>query len=119
MKPSVTALAALVLGSTVIHFVRPATFEAAIPPQLPGSRRGWVYVSGAAELLVGTALLSPTTRRHGALAAAALFVAVFPANVQMFRDARNPAARRIAAVRLPLQLPLIAWALHLARADQR
>ena len=115
MIPSHTALATIVLTSGVIHMVRPAVFEPAIPPQLPASRRSWVYASGVAEILVGAAVLHPATRRLGGLGAAALFVAVFPANVQMFLDARTPRATCITALRLPLQLPLIAWALSIAR----
>jgi uncharacterized membrane protein len=43
---------------------------------------------------------------------------VFPANVKMARDAaRAPAAVRAAAYgRLPLQVPLVLWALRVGRA---
>ena len=53
---------------------------------------------------------------HG-LAAAALFVAVFPANVQMAVDWRSrPAAEQAAAyARLPLQIPLVLWAWKVRR----
>jgi uncharacterized membrane protein len=66
---------------------------------------------------VAAAVASPRTRRAGALAAAGLFVAVFPANVQMARDWRDrPAPLRLAAyLRLPLQIPLIVWALRVSR----
>ena len=58
-----------------------------------------------------------SVRRWGGLAAAALFVAVFPANVQMalaWRDRPLP-YRAAAWARLPLQVPLIAWALRASR----
>jgi uncharacterized membrane protein len=112
---SSTLLAGLVLGSGVLHLVRPAVYTGIVPARLPGDRRAWVYVSGVAEVLVGIGLLNPSTRRVSAVAAAALFVAVFPANVKMFQDARQPAVKRVAAARLPLQVPLVVWALRLAR----
>jgi uncharacterized membrane protein len=66
---------------------------------------------------VGAAVALPRTRRLGATAAACLFVAVLPANVRMARDwsGRSPAARAVAWGRLPLQVPLVAWALAVRR----
>jgi uncharacterized membrane protein len=66
---------------------------------------------------VAAAIVYPRTRKLGGLAAAALFVGVFPANVKMAIDWRHasPAKRAIAYGRLPLQLPLIAWARRVAR----
>lgn len=115
-----TALAALLATSGTLHFARPRPFDAIVPRWLPGSARTWTYLSGAAELACAAALTRPRTRRHGALATAALFAAVFPANVQMAADWRHgsPRARAIAYGRLPLQLPLIAWALQVARTAQ-
>ena len=63
------------------------------------------------------ALLVRSTRRLAALAAAALFVAVFPGNVNMCRlwwDKPWP-MRIIALARLPLQIPMVTAALKVAR----
>ena len=64
-----------------------------------------------------TLLLPRRTRRFGALAAAVLFVAVFPANINMVRlwwD--KPWPMRIASLaRLPLQIPMITTALKVRR----
>lgn len=110
-------LAGLLVGAGAMHFVRPGFYEALIPPLLPGSPRAWVYGSGVVELAVGAAVLAPATRRRGALAAAALFVAVFPGNVYMaFEPGDVP--RWAAIARLPLQVPLVLWALQVAR-DER
>ncbi len=119
MSPrSAHALAALLLSAAVGHAVRPALFDAMVPPWLPGSARTWTYASGLAEAVVGAAVAAPRTRRTGGLAAALLFLAVFPANVQMARDAPPaPVAVRAAAYgRLPLQVPLVLWALRVRRA---
>jgi uncharacterized membrane protein len=107
-------LMAGVLGTMgVLHFAVPKPFDGLIPRSLPGSRRAWTYGSGVAELAVAAAVAVPRTRRLGGLAAALLFLGVFPGNVKMAVDARRaPLPRRaIAWARLPLQWPLIAWAL--------
>lgn len=101
--------------SGVIHLVRPAFFERAVPRAMPGSARGWVLVSGVAELACAAATLLPSTRRAGGLASAALMAGVFPANVQMALDARRPRTRAITLLRLPLQIPLVLWGLRAAR----
>lgn len=112
------ALAALLGGAGATHFVVPGIYDAMIPEQLPGEPRVWTLGAGVAELAVAAAVLAPPTRRHGALAAAGLFVAVLPGNVQMALDARRSDSRAYRAgtmLRLPLQVPLIAWALRVRR----
>jgi uncharacterized membrane protein len=113
-------LATFLAGAGITHFAWPAFYDAMIPPQLPGTARSWTYGSGAVELGVATAIAAPRTRRLGGLAAALLFVGVLPGNVQMVLDARRrnrPAVEKaVLLARLPLQLPLIAWALRVRRA---
>ncbi|GLY03651.1 hypothetical protein Acsp01_40300 [Actinoplanes sp. NBRC 101535] len=101
----------------MLHFARPRPFDSIVPRSLPGSPRTWTYLSGAAEIAVAAAVAHPRTRRAGGLAAAALFAAVFPANVKMAVDWRHapPARRAVAFGRLPLQVPLIVWALRASR----
>lgn len=110
-------LAALLGTAAVAHAVTPAFFDAIVPPQLPGTRRFWTYASGVAEGAVASAVAVPRTRRLGGYAAAALFVAVFPANVTMALDWSDKPVRQraIAYGRLPLQVPLVLWALRVAR----
>jgi uncharacterized membrane protein len=106
-------LAALLGGAGVVHLTVPRSFDRMMPRVLPGDPRMWTYLSGAAELAVAAAVAHPRTRRKGGLAAACLFTAVLPANVQMALDwNERPAPLRAAAyARLPLQIPLVAWAL--------
>ncbi|MEO5878359.1 MAG: hypothetical protein ABIS86_11700 [Streptosporangiaceae bacterium] len=101
----------------VTHFVLPKPFDVIVPRSLPGSPRVWTHLSGIAEVTCGLAVLNPTTRRAGAIASAALFLAVLPANIKMARDWKDRARplRAGAYARLPLQLPLIGWALKVAR----
>ena len=110
-------VAALLFGIGTLHFVAPKPFDEIIPAELPGSPRFYTYASGVAELGVGAALLPLQTRRLAAFAAAALFLAVFPANVNMVRlwwDKPWP-MRIVALARLPLQIPMITTALKIAR----
>jgi uncharacterized membrane protein len=110
-------LAALLLGSGVAHFVIPKPYDAMVPAELPGSQRFYTYASGVAELASGALLLSSRTRRVGALAAVAVFVGVFPANINLVRLWRDkPLAMRLGAMaRLPLQIPMITSALKIYR----
>ncbi len=110
-------IAALLLGVGTTHFLAPKPFDDIIPAELPGSPRFYTYASGVAEVVIGALLLPRRTRRGAALAAATLFVAVFPGNVNMVRlwwD--KPWPMRIAALaRLPLQIPMITQALKVSR----
>ena len=107
-------LAALLTTTGLLHFLIPRTFDAIVPAALP-AKRALTYGSGLAELACAAAVAYLPTRRRGALATAALFVAVFPANIQMALDAHGPLAKALAYARLPLQVPLVWWALQVAR----
>ena len=109
-------LAGLLTTTGVLHFALPEPYDGLIPDWLPGSARAWVYGSGVAELACAAGLLAPRTRRHAATATALLFVAVFPGNIEM---AVHPGdtPRWLALVRLPLQVPLLLWALQVRRAS--
>jgi uncharacterized membrane protein len=112
------SLAALLAGAGATHFAVPKFYDTMIPDQLPGTPRMWTYGAAVAEFATASAVAAPRTRRTGGLAAAALFAAVLPGNIKMAVDARNSdsAAYRIGTIlRLPMQLPLILWALKVRR----
>ncbi|MGA7132257.1 MAG: hypothetical protein WBZ15_07955 [Mycobacterium sp.] len=110
-------IAALLLGIGTVHFLVPKPFDDIIPVELPGSPRFYTYASGVAEVGIGALLLPRRTRRLAALAAAALFIAVFPGNVNMCRLWWDKpwTMRIIALTRLPLQIPMITAALKVSR----
>jgi uncharacterized membrane protein len=110
-------LVVLLTSSGVLHFAVPESFDAIVPEQLPGSARTWTHLSGATELVVAALIAAPRTRRLGGLLAALLFVAVFPANVKMAIDCSDRPAwmRALAYGRLPLQIPLVLWAVLVYR----
>ncbi|MEU9348747.1 DoxX family protein [Streptomyces sp. NPDC048278] len=113
-------LAGLLATAGVAHFAAPKQFDATIPKALPGSPRAWTYGSGAVELALAAGIALPRTRKAAARAAAAFFVGVFPANVQMAVDwQKRPEPLRTAALaRLPLQIPLVLWARGVARNEE-
>jgi uncharacterized membrane protein len=118
------ALAGLMSTAGITHFVAPASYERIVPRRCGDARRV-VLVSGAAEIACRALLSTRRTGRIGGALTAALLAAMFPANVQMALDAGTehqavpgmPVGRfrRVALARLPLQLPLIGWALRIAR----
>ncbi len=78
-----------------------------------------VLISGAAEIMGAIGLLIPRFRRPAAYGLTLLLVAVFPANIYM-AIAHIPSTgllgnRWVQWLRLPIQFPLIWWALHYAR----
>ncbi|WIE64046.1 hypothetical protein DEI99_012465 [Curtobacterium sp. MCLR17_036] len=113
-----TVLAVLLGGAGATHFLRPRGYDRIVPDALPP--RLTTVASGVAELGIAAGLAFPATRRASGWAAAALFAAVFPANVKMAADLldhpRSSRAMRIVSVlRLPLQAPLVLWAVRVGR----
>ncbi len=111
--PALLLLALVMVSAGTMHFVRPEPFVGIVPKILPAPRM-LVAVSGFFEIAGGIGLLVPKLRKPAAWGLIALFVAVFPANVNMavnglwFGDMPpNPAA---AWGRLPFQALFIAWA---------
>jgi len=113
-------LAGLLTVAGASHFVATDAYAAIVPRALP-AHRALVYLSGLAELGCAAGLAAPRTRRAAGWAAAGLFVVVFPANVSMALDRGGHSAAYAALVlaRLPLQLPLIWWAVTIARGYPR
>lgn len=101
-----------------MHFIIPGQYAAMMPPALP-LHRALVYVSGALEIAGGIGLLVPRTRRAAGIGLILLLIAVLPANVQLWLNARASGAPALAQtlllLRLPLQFVLIAWVWHASR----
>ncbi|MDX1659674.1 MAG: hypothetical protein R3343_12705 [Nitriliruptorales bacterium] len=114
-------LAAFLGGMTVLHVTHARAFAAMVPTWLPGSRRWWNHAATVAEGSSALLLARRRTARQGGLAAAATFCAVYVANVQAAVDGGYRGVpgwlgtRQAAVARLPLQVPLIWWALRVAR----
>ena len=113
------ALGLLFVGAGVMHFVLPRAFLSIVPDYLP-SPRILVVISGAAEVAGGLGLCFPRARRPAAWVLVALLVAVFPANLWMAQHPERfrPLAAWQLWARLPLQVPLIAWAWLYTRPER-
>lgn len=118
-------MAIMLLLTGTGHFLLPGPVDQLVPPFLPGEPRLWTYLSGLAEIIVALMLLAPLGRKiagksirlWGAYSAFALFLAVFPANINMANDwsSRDMPEPLLAYARLPLQLGLFYWAWALAK----
>ncbi len=107
--PLLYLMAALYVAAGVNHFVRPRMYERIIPPYLPAPEM-LNYAAGAAEVILGVALLFPALRPWAAWGIIALLVAVFPANLYMYQQGAPGIPAWALLLRLPLQGVLIAWA---------
>ncbi|MBW4697614.1 MAG: DoxX family membrane protein [Aphanocapsa lilacina HA4352-LM1] len=113
-------MSAFVIVAGTLHFLSPAPFIKIVPDYLPAPAL-LVYVSGFFEILGGIGLLIPPLRRAAAWGLVALFIAVFPANVNMAVNdivlQGIPHIPLLYWLRLPLQAVLIAWAWWLSRPE--
>jgi uncharacterized membrane protein len=113
------ALSLTMIGVGIDHFVNPLPFERIVPAWLP-SPHTLVLFSGFFEVCGGIGVLVPRTRCLAAWGLIALYVAVFPANINMaiHHIQLNPAdTLPIWAMwaGLPFQGLFIAWAYWVTR----
>jgi len=114
----IAALAMVAIG--VDHFVAPDFFVRIVPRFLvlfPAAPLVLVWVSGFFEALGGVGLLIPRTRRAAGIGLVLLYVAVFPANINMCVHPELGGSVPLWALwlRLPFQLVFIALALWVSR----
>lgn len=106
-------LAVCIFVAGVAHFVVADPFIKIVPPALPHARF-LVYYSGVIEIFLAIALLIPSWSRPAAWGLVGLFIAVYPANINMavnhIKLAGIPSNNWFQAIRLPFQAVLIAWA---------
>jgi len=107
----VLAVAIIVVGIT--HFIRPDQYARIVPPELPYPV-ALVYISGVFEILGGIGLMIPLVSVAAAWGLIALFVAVFPANINQAIHSIPiegiPHHPLLYWFRLPFQAVLISWA---------
>jgi uncharacterized membrane protein len=107
------------------HFLFPGQFNELVPSFLPGAPDLWTFLSGVAEIVIALMLVSrldkkiagKSIRLWGAYFAFALFIAVYPANINMAIEwsSRSTLEALFAYARLPLQFGLFYWAWALAK----
>ena len=106
-------LAIVMTFAGVMHFVAPRGYVKIMPKFIPAPE-AMVAISGVFEVLGGVGLLLPATQVFAAWGLIALFVAVFPANVNMAINkiplGKKPLPTWALWARLPLQAVFIGWA---------
>lgn len=112
-------LAGAMVGIGALHFAAPKPFVSIVPRVLPAPLE-LVYISGICEMLGGLGLLISPLRRAAGWGLIALYIAVFPANVNMAVN-NIPVSGvhypRLLWARLPLQAVFIAWAWWCSRPE--
>jgi uncharacterized membrane protein len=102
----------------VMHFLQPEPFVKIVPAWLPWPL-ALVYLSGVFEILGGLGLVIARTRRLAGLGLIALYVAVFPANINMavndIQMTAEPNPSWLPWLRLPFQFLFIAWAYWISK----
>ena len=113
------AVAIIVVGIT--HFIVPEKYARIVPPQLPYPFE-LVYISGFFEILGGIGLVIPFVSIAAAWGLIALYIAVFPANINMAVNSIPidgiPHIPWLYWARLPFQAVLIAWAYWYTRKPE-
>ncbi|EDX86448.1 DoxX subfamily, putative [Synechococcus sp. PCC 7335] len=106
-------LAVCMLVAGVLHFATPDPFIKIVPGFMPYPA-ALVYISGVFEIIFGIGLIVPATRSLSGLGLVALFIAVYPANLNMafnhIKIENIPDSWWLHGFRLPFQFVLIAWA---------
>jgi uncharacterized membrane protein len=117
-KVWVTHISSVLLGAIMCfagcaHLASPGPFDSIVPSAIPFKLQ-IVVVSGIFEILGGIGLVVPFTRHAASIGLILLFIAVFPANVNMAMNNipinGHHFSPLILWLRLPLQAILIAWA---------
>jgi uncharacterized membrane protein len=111
-------LAVCMVVAGILHFVQTEPFVRIVPDFLPAPA-ALVYISGVIEIFLGIGLLIPATQKLSAWGLVALFIAVYPANLNMAFNHIHidgvPDGWWFQAIRLPFQFVLIAWAYWLTK----
>ena len=113
-------LAVLMILAGSSHFFADGAYIKIVPSFLPYPAE-IVYITGVLEILGGIGLLIPQLRQAAAWGFVWLFIAVYPANINMAVNNIHidniPDGNWFQAIRLPFQFVLIAWAWWLTRSQ--
>ena len=108
---SLIAQSLLYIAGGVNHFAMQKLYVGIMPTHY-SHPAAWVRWTGVAEILGGAGLLVPATRRAAAWGLIAMLVAYIDVHLYMLRHTAHfaPIPTWVLAVRIPLQVALIAWA---------
>lgn len=117
------------IATGIGHFIVGDFLDSMVPAILPFTPTFWTVLSGIIEIAIGLSLFVPRNKRLfgwpikllGAYSALALFIAVYPANINMaitWADQPMPDPL-IGWGRLPLQFLLFWWSWRLIKGIKR
>lgn len=96
----------------MLHFFFPKIYLKIMPDYVP-HHKAMVFWSGVFEVLGGIGIMIPFTKTFAAVGLILLLIAVFPANIDMFRKAYKKRGFTLytlaALIRLPIQFWLMYW----------
>ncbi|MBO6522847.1 MAG: hypothetical protein JJ971_03405 [Balneolaceae bacterium] len=96
----------------VLHFIFPKTYKKIMPDYVP-HHKAMVLWSGVFEVLGGIGIMIPFSKTFSAIGLILLLIAVFPANIDMFRKAYKNRGFTLftlaTLIRLPIQFWLMYW----------
>lgn len=104
-------MALLYVVAGINHFRNPRVYLKIIPPYFSNPNLiNWM--SGLAEIILGICLCIPLVSQYAAWGIIALLIAIFPANLHMYKNDKASLGlpKWMRLLRLPLQLLLIYWA---------
>ncbi|GAB5410370.1 MAG: DoxX family protein [Balneolaceae bacterium] len=111
-------IGAMFIFAGILHFIFPKKYLKIMPDYIP-NHMAMVFWSGIFEILGGIGIMFSFSKTFSAVGLCLLLVAVFPANIDMFRKtySRNGFTlfTLITLLRLPLQFWLIYWVLASAQ----
>jgi uncharacterized membrane protein len=104
-------MASLYIMAGIYHFVNPRFYLKIMPPYIPW-HKAMNYLSGAAEIILGTLLFYPPYSTFAAWEIIALLIVIFPANIYHLTSAKPNSKIPIWVLwlRIPFQGLFIWWA---------
>lgn len=113
-------MASFYMGAGINHFMNPSFYLRVMPEWMPAPEL-LVAVSGAAEIMLGAALLVRKWRHYAARLIIAMLLVFFVVHVDMMihYERFEEISYTFLVIRLLLQFVLIAWAAVYARAPRR
>lgn len=103
-------MSAIYCFAGITHFLKPNIFLQITPKWVPFPEKINIVI-GSIEMFLGIALLLDITRTYAAMGIIALLIAVFPANIYHFQQAKREGKHiLLTLIRLPIQALLIYWA---------
>ena len=96
----------------ILHFIIPKTYVRIMPDYIP-KKEAMVFWSGVFEVLGGIGIMISFSKTFSAIGLILLLIAVFPANIDMFRKAYKKRGFTLytfaTLIRLPIQFWLMYW----------